>query len=418
MKHVLFTLVGALAVCFSAAAQEPTPESTEKSILLSPVVLQIPSETSMGAVWQIAGPAAGFVEYSEKSDLSDAQKAWAAIPPLRSIEEEVLSVRIKNLKPNTTYYYRAGTIPVTYPNAYNIKTGKTQYSPVSHFTTMGEKASSSFAVINDTHQNRKTFDALCKKLNELNDAVLIWNGDTGESKDVASAAEYLLNPSDEPYAVSRPILFVNGNHDFRGYGARKIDQVMIKRNWEERDSQFWALGRNFALRQGDIALIGMDTGEDKPDAHPVFQGLAEFEPYRKLETQWLKETLERPEIKSAPYIVLFCHIPLFDKNAGANPGDQMTGYALWQRPCAQMWAPLLKEHNVQTVICGHMHEFRVDRPDSKRPWTQIVGGGHSPQSPTTIIEGKVENGKLVVRVHNAYTNQIIQQLEFEPRSVK
>ena len=27
---------------------------------------------------------------------------------------------------------------------------------------------------------------------------------------------------------------------------------------------------NFALRLGPIALVGLDTGEDKPDAHPVF----------------------------------------------------------------------------------------------------------------------------------------------------
>ena len=38
------------------------------------------------------------------------------------------------------------------------------------------------------------------------------------------------------------------------------------------------LGRCFTLRHGPLAIVGLDTGEDKPDRHPAWAGLANFEP--------------------------------------------------------------------------------------------------------------------------------------------
>ena len=422
MKHLLslLFLVAFSAPLYAQDAAAPEAEAKPQSLFTTPVVLQIPAETSIGAVWGVNGPAAGFVEYSTKEDLSDAKRVYACVPPLRSIEEKVLSVRIRGLEPNTKYYYRAATLPVDYPNAYKVTVGEPEYSPIHSFTTLGDKAKASFAVINDTHANFPTFKALDKKVKSLNPSVLIWNGDTGEMTTEEHAVQTLLNPGGCAIAEDYGILFV-GNHDFRGPWVRNLDKVLIKRNPEERDSKYWSLGRNFAVRMGDVALIGLDTGEDKPDAHPVFQGLAEFEPYRELQTQWLKETLERPEIKNAPFIVAFCHIPIFDKNPNANPGNILEGFASWQKPCSEMWSPLFKQYGVQTVICAHMHHFRYDEPTEDRPWAQFVGGGHAladRRDVATVISGTVEDEELVIRVYKMSDDSVIKEVKFEKRSIK
>ena len=418
MKHLLSFL--SLVAVFAAPlfAQDAAPE--KKSLFTTPVVEQSPAETSIGAVWGDNGPAAGFVEYSTKEDLSDAKRVYACVPPLRSIPDNVLSVRIRGLEPNTKYYYRAATLPVDYPNAYKVTVGEPEFSAVHSFTTLGNKAKASFAVINDTHANFPTFKVLDKKVKSLNPTVLLWNGDTGEMTSEQYAVQTLLNPGGCAIAEDYGILFVAGNHDNRGPWVRNIDKVLIKRNPEERDSKYWSLGRNFAVRMGDVALIGLDTGEDKPDAHPVFQGLAEFEPYRELQTQWLKETLERPEIKSAPFIVAFCHIPIFDSDPNSNPGNIMEGFAYWQKPCSEMWSPLFKQYGVQAVITAHMHHFRYDEPTEDRPWAQFVGGGHSlaeRYDTATVISGTIEDGELVIRVYKMSDDSIIKEVKFEKREL-
>ena len=417
MNRILSLLFAVVVLTSSLYAQDAPAEKT--SLFRTPVFLQIPSETSIGAVWGVHGPAAGFVEYSTKEDLSDAKRVYACVPPLRSIQDKVLSVRIRGLEPNTKYYYRAGTMSVDYPNAYNVKVGEPEFSAVHSFTTMGEKARSSFAVINDTHSEVDALQAVNKKLKELQPAVVVWNGDTvHQLRSEDEAIDNLLFPGGCGMAEDYAFLFVPGNHDFRGLWVRNLDTVLIARDPEEKDSKYWELGRNFALRQGDFALIGMDTGEDKPDAHPAFKGLAEFEPYRELQTQWLKEALERPEIKTAPFIVVFCHIPLFNKNPNVSRGDSLNGAAAWHKPCADMWSPLFIQYGVQAVITAHNHNFRYDPPTENRPWAHFVGGGRTlnPKHDTaTVINGTVEDGKMILRVYKMNDGKLFQEFKFEPR---
>lgn len=420
MKHLLNILTLVAALSTSLLADEPAT-AEKQSLFRTPVFLQIPSETSIGAVWGVNGPAAGFVEYSTKEDMSDAKRVYACVPPLRSIQEKVLSVRIRGLEPNTKYYYRAATMSVSYPNAYNVKVGEPEFSPVRSFTTMGEKARSAFAVINDTHSEIDTLKAIDKKLKALNPPVVIWNGDTvHQLKSEDEAVNNLLYPGGCAIAENYAFLFVPGNHDFRGSWVRNLDTVLLTRNSEEKDSKYWALGRNFAVRQGDFALIGMDTGEDKLDAHPAFKGLAEFEPYREQQTQWLKETLERPDIKSAPYIVVFCHIPLFNSNPKASRGDSLDGASAWHKPSADMWSPLFVQYGVQAVITAHNHRFRYDAPTEDRPWAHFVGGGRTlnPKGDSaTVFHGVVEDGKMVLRVYKVCDDSVIGKYTFEKRKL-
>lgn len=143
----------------------------------------------------------------------------------------------------------------------------------------------------------------------------------------------------------------------------------------------------------------------------------------------LRDALAREEIRTAPYLVAFCHIPLFDDNPRHNPGDvapddkdpqYSADFAYWQRTCARLWTPLLEEAGCQLIITAHQHRYRYDAPTADRPWAQIVGGGpemgakNSGDFPT-VIEGRIRHRRLEILVHNLVTNTIQDRFTFLPR---
>ncbi len=386
--------------------------------------LQAPAENTMGVSWAISGLAKGVVEYSESADLSNAKIAKSGGYGLVPIDIASLNVRLENLKPATKYYYRTITTPfIDYKNIYDAKLGEPIVSEIHSFTTMGAASAAHFCVINDTHAQWKSFEMCVGKVKELKPQVLVWNGDaTNTTQDKQTAVEIFLDPpiASKDYGADIPVCFESGNHDFRGSWISKKEEVMMPRHPAERRGDQWDLKWNFAYRLGDLAMIGMDTGEDKPDGHPKWFGLANFEAYRKAQAKWLEEALVRPDIAAAKFKIVFCHIPLFAaKNHPDYPHDGVkidpNDYAYWSRECHDLWAPLMEKAGVTAAICAHKHRFRCDRPTADRKWFQFVGGGPecgkdrkgvNPQRFPTVIEGKVENGRLRIIAHDVFNQRI------------
>jgi hypothetical protein len=246
-----------------------------------------------------------------------------------------------------------------------------------------------------------------------------------------------LNPeiNRKDYAAEIPYLFSPGNHDFRGMANRHLERVWMYRQPEERLARDWNLGRNYAVRTGDKATIGLDTGEDKLDTNPKFAGLFQMKSYREAQTQWLRDALQQPEIASAPYLVAFCHIPLFDSNPKHNPGDvapadqdpkYSTDFAMWQRTCANLWSPLLAEAGCQLVITAHQHQYHYFEPTAERPWAELIGGGPEMGEEggrkyahlfPTVIEGEVRQAQLHITVHNLLSGNVQQAFAINPRKI-
>ncbi len=417
---------GSLAAAWAAAhsrAQAADAQTADAaspaSVTLTPPMLQIPAPTSMGVAWGVATLSTGFVDLGTKADLSDARRIFAGDGGLRALDSAALAVRLTGLTPDTTYHYRTGTIPVDFRGAYKILPGEATLSEAHTFRTPGPASPSTFAVINDTHENHPAIARLAAKIDTFGPAVTVWNGDTCNHLDqMPTMIQTLLNPGKCGLAVSRPVLFTAGNHDYRGALARELPRLLLTREPTERESPYWTLGRNYALRQGDLALLGLDTGEDKPDWRGEWGGLAQFGPYRELQARWLADALERPEIKTAPFAVAFCHIPLFDDSPKANPGDLAEGYASWQRQCHDLWSPLFERHGVQLVIAAHTHKFRFDAPRAGRAWAQLVAGSGCDTKPgreLTVIEGKASGRRLTLKVHELNAGAVLGEFTFEAR---
>jgi len=422
-------------------AAELSEAPAEERLIVSAPVLQNFAETSMGVAFAVSALANGYVLVGERPDLSDARKVLCGGFRVTDIDDRVVRVRLTGLKPATRYYYRIGADRISYKGGYRMKILGNEEDPrIYSFTTAGVEAPSHFCVINDTHARWEPFSRAIEKVAELAPACVVWNGDASNVEEtVEDQTRIFLTPdiARKDYAAEIPYLFCPGNHDNRGMANRHLERVWMFRQPEERLPRDWDLGRNFAVRLGDLALIGLDTAEDKLDTNPIFAGLFTSGPYREAQIAWLRDALAQDEIRTAPYLVAFCHIPLFDADPKHNPGDVApadkdpqynTDFAYWQRTCARMWAPLLEAAGCQLVITAHQHRYRYDAPTADRPWAQIVGGGpemgvwgsgenrkEDAGKFPTVIDGTVRAGRLEITVHNLLTGRIQGQFYFSPR---
>lgn len=430
---------------FAANREEPKPTveqpKAEGQLIVSAPMLQNYAETSMGVAFAVSDLANGYVIYGQQPDLSDGKKVKCGGYRTTDISDRVIQVRLTNLQPNTTYYYKIGADRIHYGGGYDMKILGNEEDPrIYRFTTAGSGVPAHFCVINDTHVKWEPFGLAINKIATLAPQCVIWNGDASNVEETIEAqTRIFLKPEIEraDYAAETPYLFCPGNHDSRGMANRHLEKVWMYRQPEERASRDWDLGRNFAVRMGEVALIGLDTAEDKLDTNPLFAGLFNSTAYREAQVAWLNDALQRTEIASAPYLVAFCHIPLFESNPRYNPGDvapadkdpQYThDFAMWQRTCAQLWCPLLEKAGCQIIITAHQHQYRYDAPTQDRCWAQIVGGGpemgfsgsgenrrERPELFPTVIEGKVVNGKLQVQIHNLVSGKVQETFIFTSR---
>ena len=400
-------------------ADDAAPVADSASLIDSPPLLQNPCEDSMNVVWAIKANATGYVEFGDTPELG--QKAVTDHFGLNPYDDRFLQTRITGLAPGKTYYYRTVTVPIDFKNAYNIVPGETVFSRVYRFTTPDSNASNAtFSVINDTHQNTPVLAKLMPKLDELKADYTVWNGDL--INDYYTDEQVITNiarPADAAFAAEKPLLFVRGNHDYRGPWCRNLPRLLTP--WCHADLKYRNLGYNFAFRQGPLAIISLDTGEDKPDAHPVFSGMVQYEHNMYRQAEWLEETLKRQDIASAPYIVAFCHIPLCEPRPNANPGTTLEGYASYSGLGLKLWGSLLDQAGVQIIISAHQHSYRFSEPGEGRLWAQLVGGGHSDDAGSrgapTVIHGNAGENKLVITVHNVGNNTVRGAFEFQPRKV-
>lgn len=421
-----------------AAASASVPEGekvAEGKLITSFPMLQNYASTSMGVAFSVSDMANGYVKISTNADLSDARTVKCGGYRVTDMNDKVMLVRLTGLKPATRYYYRIGADRIEYKGGYGMKILGNEEDPrIYSFVTAGKKAEPHFCVINDTHVSWPAIEAAMNKIAELAPSCVVWNGDASNTEETIEAQKRIfLEPeiTRRDYASETPYLFCCGNHDSRGLANRHLERVWMFRQPEERKSRDWDLGRNFAVRMGDVALIGLDTAEDKLDTNPLFAGLFTSAPYREAQAVWLEDTLKRPEIAGAPYLVALCHIPLYEPDTKANPGDLAPAdkhpdyngdFAEWQRTCATLWTPALQRAGCQLIITAHQHRYRFDAPTADRTWAQIVGGGTTMKgngnSFPTVIDGRIEDGQLAVRIFNVRDGELVDTHTFAPRKVK
>ena len=395
-RHFLQALpVGTLAPLALRGEDVSAPAA---GLLASPPVVQHLDDTGFTVSIRVSGLATGRVEWGATAEALD-QVAVPARNGLVAADEDVLVLPVRfpaRRAAGSTVFYRVVATPLAYANAYKLSRGPEAATAVRALR-LPDPAAATFrlAVVNDTHEQPATLAALATRLAGIDPEALVWNGDTCNDFDAKDhPAAILLNPGADAadphaggWASTRPLFFTCGNHDVRGARARELADILAP-------GPLAGLPWNFAVRRGPLALIGLDTGEDKPDRHPVFAGTAAYEPYRARQAEWLTGALAAPEIAAAPFKVVFCHIPLRGK-PGDHPGNTVDGYADFSGFGRDLWMPALRAARVTCVISGHTHDWRVDDATGADPIPQWVGGGPKPESATlTVLEASASALRL------------------------
>jgi predicted phosphodiesterase len=377
------TLTANVAATTSASyAADANTGTASLPLLRGAPVLSGPASESLTILQSVGRPATGYLEIQE------ADGPWRRVDDesagLLPYVAHVLKFRLPPVRPGSTVRYRVTVTAIDFKNAYEIERGETARTEEYEFRALDPAAEETrFVVWNDTHENLETIRKLHARTVELRPDFLLWNGDqTNDVYDEAKMAGQYLAPGDLPISARWPLAYARGNHDVRGPAARHLHRYT-----GTPGDRFY-----YAFRSGPLAALVMDTGEDKPDDHPVFAGLAGFDALRRRQTEWLAETIRQPWFQAATHRVLFCHIPLWWK-------DEKTDHGYWwfSRVSRDSWLPLLREAGVKLVVSGHTHEEAWLPMDGERPIGQLVGGGPQPAR-ATIMLGHATRDELTIEV--------------------
>ncbi|HYG34032.1 MAG TPA: metallophosphoesterase [Clostridia bacterium] len=357
---------------------ESSQPSTGPVVNGTPIVYA-PSDTSATIVWALNRPARGWIEYGQTKDLGREFRSdpFGFVPH----SNNVIKLRLPDLKPGTRYWWRAVTTP--------LNGGEPEFSAIYSFKTLDPTAKeTNFAVWSDTHDRAETISKLHALTTAEPTDFLVWNGDISNNIETPEIIPGLyVHPKKTDLAAGPPVLLSRGNHDVRGLWANRVTEYVD-----------FLGGRSFcAFRSGPLAAIILDTGEDKPDRHPTFKGVAAFEPLIEEQTRWLAQLIQLSAFKTAPFRLAFCHIPLRWKQEKPVDYDQ-GGFDWFSRRGRDAWNDSLVRWGVQAIVSGHMHSWACLPPTTEFPYAQIVGGGPTLQN-AVLIRGKATANELKLVIH-------------------
>ncbi|MBQ6571397.1 MAG: metallophosphoesterase [Alistipes sp.] len=340
MKRLCFSLMLTLLAVVAFAADPPRVNTK-----CGPWVVGV-TETEMTVVWTSTDRCMGWVEVAP----DDGTSFYAEERPRydedfmgRHVVSAVHHVRITGLKPGTSYRYRIyqqgvddsghNPVPSGYISASNVYSQK----PYAIRTMDAKKADCTFTMVNDIHGRDSMMLALTKGLKEQKPDFVVFNGDMvsfmGSTEDIETG---FMTRATETFATDIPLVYVRGNHETRGPGFSEYLNLFPT----PTNTPY------FTFRQGPVAFVVLDSGEDKPDSDIEYGGTAAYDAYREKMAEWLKEAVKSEEFRSAPVKITLLHIP-FDKGVGWYGNNELKRLLL----------PTLNEAGIDVMLCGHTHRY-------------------------------------------------------------
>jgi hypothetical protein len=322
-----------------------------------------PGETAMTVVWFTNKPCLSWVEYSGDTNY-DTFPTWGGYPKIAKSSTNGLidanterhAIRIQDLEKGTRYRYRIHSKEILQFHPYEVLYGNTVVGEVLEFETLDQdKESFSFGAVTDVHERGTELDGLLQKaqiedldIMFLTGDILNWIGDEERIFDG------FLDVSVKHFASEKPFVYVRGNHETRGPNARKLMSYFPHSSG----------GFHYSFSHGDVFFIVLDSGEDKPDTHPVYAGLVDFDAHRAKQAAWLKEEIQNERFSQSLYKVVLVHIPLFSGSSRHGASD-----------LTEKIGPVLNDAGIDLMIGGHHHRFsRIEPREGRNRFPVVVLG--------------------------------------------
>jgi len=357
--------------------------SQEKLAISHGPYLLDPAEDAITVVWFTNKNSVSWVEYSDDKSFGTFP-TWGGYPQIAKSSNHGLidantkrhSIRVKDLEKGTEYKYRVVSKEILQFNPYEVLYGDSVVGEIHEFETLDhEKESFSFGAVTDVHERGSELDSLLQKSAISDMDLMFYTGDIlnwlGEKKRIFDG---FLDVSVKHFATEKPLILIRGNHETRGPTARNLMSY-----FPHSSGKFY-----YSFTQGDVFFIILDSGEDKPDSHPVYAGLVDFDALRTEEAEWLQQEVESEGFKQSLYKVVMIHIPLFSGSPGHGSND-----------ITKKFGPILNSGGIDLMISGHHHRFNIIKPNEKRNHFPIVILGQD-----MFLKGDVSKERLSIKVAN------------------
>ena len=282
------------------------------------------------------------------------------------------AVEISGLDAGCSYRYRIVAREMKEFRPYRITYGDSIATQWEKFSTLPLKIEKSrFVVINDGHDNADKVRSLLN-LSQLKDAnAVIYLGDMiSYFENDEAPYKGFIDVSVELFARNKPFIAVRGNHETRGNLARRYKEYVGRPN-----------GRFYNIFYfGNTALIVLDTGEDKPDSHPVYGGINDFDSYRREQALWLQQEIKSKRFRKCTNRIVLMHIPPF---VTGDHGSENHA----ENELVELFTPIFNKAKIDLVLSGHTHRHYSIEPDGKRQFPIVINDNRSVMDLTSDKEG-------------------------------
>jgi len=334
-----------IASCLLFVLQGSSLAKEKLEITHGPYLVE-PAEDGMTIVWFTNKPCLSWVEYCGEGNFGTFPQ-WGGYPEIAKSSTNGLidanstmhSIRITNLEAGTLYKYRIVSKEILQYDPYEVIYGDSTVDEIYEFETLNtQKTHFSFGAITDMHERAAALDALLQVSPVDSMDMVFYTGDMlnwiGSEERIFDG---LIDVSVDHFAKTKPFILTRGNHETRGPNARDLFPY-----FPHSSGKYY-----YAFSHGEVRFIVLDCGEDKPDTHPVYAGLVDFDNYRSEQAEWLKKEVNSEEFKNAKYKIALFHIPPF--TGRGHGGIDLT----------EKWGPTLNEADVDLVVSGHHHRFNI-----------------------------------------------------------
>lgn len=336
MKRFILTFAFTCAAVFSSFAVN------KPDIKYGPWIQNL-SETGFTVLWKSSVKNFVFVEVAPDDGTPFEvcpRKRFYNVLDGRRLAGTFHSVKITGLEPGKAYRYRIFSQVVDNDDsAYGTDYGplrKVSVKKENVIKTLDRKAKTcNFFMLNDIHGKDEKFKALTKGVDKSAFDFMLMNGDMMSHINAADTMLRHVFHVVPELTAGIPTIYARGNHETRGRESHYFAQFCPTPSGKPY----------FMFRQGPVAFLILDGGEDKPDSSPEYSGTVEYDAYRQAELEWLKEVVKDPLFTEAPIKVAVMHIP-----ALLLPDS-------WY---SQVWlnknfVPVLNDANVDVMLSGHHH---------------------------------------------------------------
>ncbi len=326
----IFTLTLLFAYAFGQEA-----DSAKFSFSHGPYIQDV-SETGVAIVFTTNEPSFSWIELTD--DNGYARNIYNIEHGMKMANNTFHTIRIDNLNPAKEYTYRLFSKEITKFDPYSVVYGDSIASDSFRFSTLDISAEDLiFIEISDIHGNNDKLQRLLHHADIASADMVIYAGDMMDYyANEDQPFHNFIDKSVEVFASEKPFWLVRGNHETRGRFSRNLLHYFPR-----KDNSYY-----YTLKQGPVFFVFLDSGEDKPDDHPVYAGLNDYDNYREEQAEWLQQVVTSDEFKNASYRIVVTHIPPL---ADGWHGEQHI---------TKMWLPILNNAGIDLMLAGHLHKYK------------------------------------------------------------